>query len=101
MDNLGITWETILAVAGGFVLLLNAGKGVVNVFSPFKQLKERVEAQEKKLANDHLRLCREEEDTKMILRCLFVILQHERTGNETGLMDKTIDDLQLHLASRK
>ena len=41
MENLHVTWETLLAIAGGVVLLMNAGKAIVQLFDPFKELKKK------------------------------------------------------------
>lgn len=98
--NMDVTWQTVLAIAGGIILLGNLGKMIVSWMNPFKKLAARVKGCEEKLANDHIRINREQEDTKMILQCLFVTLQHLRTGNETGLMDRSLQTLQEHLANR-
>ena len=51
-----ITWELILGVAGGIVVLVNAIKAIGNFISPVTDIKKKVEKHDELLDNDHKRL---------------------------------------------
>lgn len=98
--NFQVTWETLLAIAGGVVLMLNAGKAVIQLFDPFKELKEKQEEQEHFLKNDKGRLDKIEEDMESIHDALSVLglalselINHELTGNDEDELKKQQDNL--------
>lgn len=102
MENLHVTWETLLAIAGGVVLLMNAGKAIVQLFDPFKELKKKQEEQEHYLKNDKERLDKLEKDMdslheaiSVVGRALSEMINHEVTGNDVKELEeqrKILDD---------
>ena len=53
---MNITWELILGIAGGIVVLYNALKVILNALSPFKKIKDKVDKHDLLLDNDNKRL---------------------------------------------
>lgn len=95
MENLHVTWETLLAIAGGVVLLMNAGKAIVQLFDPFKELKKKQEEQEHFLKNDKERLDKLEDEIAEIHKSISVVglalsemINHELTGNDVAELKK-------------
>ena len=93
--NLQVTWETLLAIAGGVVLLLNAGKAIIQLFDPFKELKQKQEEQEHFLKNDKSRLDDLEEEVRGVHEALSVVglalaemINHELTGNDEAALKR-------------
>lgn len=90
-----ITWQLVLAVAGGFVCIMGALREVKKVIEAAKKPGEDIA---KKFANDDKRLNDIEKDMKEISNTLKylidsqnlqlendkVILEHMRTNNSTG-----------------
>lgn len=95
MENLQITWETLLAIAGGVVLLMNAAKMLVQLLDPFKELKAKQEEQEKFLDNDKKRLDKLESEIEEIHNSIAIVglalsemINHELTGNDVEELKK-------------
>lgn len=93
--NLQVTWETLLAIAGGVVLLLNAGKAIVQLFDPFKELKQKQKEQEHYLKSDKERLDKLENEIEGVHEAVSVIglalsemINHELTGNDQDELKK-------------
>lgn len=90
-----ITWQLILAVAGGFLCIVNALEKIQEIIKKAKQPTKDVE---EKLASDYARLNNLENEMENIKDDLeyvrdslmlqmendLVILEHMRTNNSTG-----------------
>lgn len=94
--NLQITWETLLAIAGGFVLLAQATKIIINMFNPIKEIRNEIERQKILLHNDkeHLeKLDKAIDQLNDSLRILGLavgdLITHEITGNDTEKLKST------------
>lgn len=110
-----VTWQSalvwILAVCGGFSTICVAGGWAIKIIKglkkPSQDVKERLDSQDKKLANDNERLKKIEltleelrEVQPMILRSEYVILQHMRTNNSTGEIAKQEEAINNYLFNR-
>jgi len=51
-----ITWELILAVSGGMVVLYNATNALLKFVSPLKKIKDKVDNHEQRLIKDYNRI---------------------------------------------
>lgn len=86
--DLQVTWETLLALAGGFVLLAQAVRIIINMFNPIQEIRRKQEKQEAFLASDKERLDKldkaiERLDDALSMLGLAVgdLIDHEVTGN--------------------
>jgi hypothetical protein len=95
-----MNWETILAVAGGVVVLGNCIKTLGSWLAPAKKLTETVAEHERKLANDDKRLKQQEADNQMMLRCLFALVNHDIDGNGIERLKATREELQDYITNR-
>lgn len=109
------TWQMILvgflAFCGGFHTIYLAGEHlsdiIKNLRKPSDDIKNRLDGQDQKLANDNKRL-KDLEDAigellkvqPMILRSEYVILQHMRTNNSTGEIAKQEEAINNYLFNR-
>ncbi|GHU83050.1 hypothetical protein FACS1894196_2320 [Clostridia bacterium] len=99
-ENLQITWETLLAVCGGIAVVASGARGIVRLFNPFHDLRGQVNRHTVLLERDNRRIAREEESTKVIMRAMFALLNHEITGNSVDELKRARDTIQAHLAER-
>ena len=97
---MNITWELILAIAGGIVVLVNALKAISNFISPVTNLKKQVEKHDDLLNNDHKRLTSIEQTNKMICKSLVALLDHEITGNGIEKLKTTKAEMQNYLIEK-
>lgn len=95
-----ITWELILGVAGGIVVLVNAIKAIGNCISPVTDIKKKVEKHDELLDNDHKRLTSIEQTNKMICKSLVALLDHEITGNGIEKLKTTKTEMQNYLIEK-
>lgn len=105
------TINQILAVCGGIVTVGGAVTILYNWYKHYKKptddLKKRIESLEKrmdtmdqgikdinkKLDNDYASISSNREDTNLIMRSLFCLIENKLTGNNVGGLKKTRDDL--------
>lgn len=108
-------WQVVIAVAAAVVTLTAAGSAIVKLFNPYKQLKKRLEEQQREiegvkqqidrhgdlLRKDLERFERNDERDAIMLDATFALLEHARTNNSTGLMDEASKKMQAFLIHRK
>ena len=95
-----ITWELILGVAGGIVVIVNALKAISKFISPVTDIKKKVEKHDELLDNDHKRLTSIEQTNKMICKSLVALLDHEITGNGIEKLKTTKTEMQNYLIEK-
>lgn len=102
-----ITWELILAGAGGLVVLYNAGSALLKMTNPFVRLKRSIDDHEERLnkhdeyfTNDNKRINGTEDSNKMVCKCLLALLEHEITGNGIDKLKTTKTELQNFLINK-
>ena len=104
MENLSITWETILVIAGGLIVLIDAYKRLMEITKPTKDLKARQYDIDEKLKNDKNRIdalekevsgIREyqEKSSAVIGLAVAELLNHLITGNDVGKLKEKEDKL--------
>lgn len=101
-------WQTfimvLLAFCAAVVLVLNAVEKIRALFQPRSRregtVQEQLASHERRLNKDHERLTRLEEDSKMTLRTMSNLLEHQITGNGIEKMRQTFNDLQEYLVKR-
>lgn len=107
MSNLDITVQTILAFFGGITCIAGGISALAKLFNPIKKLKEKVEEHEQKLDKDYVRmntiddLMKEvEKSNEVICQSLFVLLNHEITGNSVNKLKEQRDRLEDYLIKK-
>lgn len=95
-----VTSEQILWVCSFLGGLWGVWKIVKELKKPSDDLRRMVRDHEEKLNNDNERLNNIEEQNKMILQSMLVIINHEITGNGVENMKKTRDEIQEYLINR-
>ncbi len=100
INSLSVSWELLLGLAGAIVLLGNMFKTVGGWLAPAKKLTETVAEHEKKLANDDKRLNQQDSDNQMMLKCLFVLINHDIDGNGIDKLKSTREELQAYITNR-
>ena len=95
-----ITWELILGIAGGIVVIVNALKAIGKFISPVTDIKKKVEKHDELLDNDHKRLTSIEQTNKMICKSLVALLDHEITGNGIEKLKTTKTEMQNYLIEK-
>lgn len=100
VDFLSEGWERLLVLAAAIVLLGNMLKTFGTWFAPAKNLKKTVDEHEKRLKNDDKRLNQQDADNQMMLKCMFVLINHDIDGNGIDKLKSTREELQEYLTNR-
>lgn len=101
MENLQITWMTLLAFFGALSVIAGGVKVIIQMFSPFKSLRDRVAKVESRV-DKHDELLHNDkgaiDDLKQMsrdnLRVNITLLNHFIEGNGIDKMKTLRDDLQ-------
>ena len=97
---MNITWELILGIAGGIVVLYNALKVILNALSPFKKIKDKVDKHDLLLDNDNKRLLSIEKSNQMLCKSMLALLDHEITKNSIEKLKKVKTEMQNYLIEK-
>lgn len=88
----------------GFCTLLTALWGLYKTFKeivkPSKDLRKKVDRHDELLREENEKLKEVEASNKMILQSMFVIVNHEITGNGIEQMKKTRSELEKFLVNK-
>ena len=98
--NFVITSEQILGFCTLIASLWGVWKIVKEVKKPSDDLKAKVEHHDELLNNDNERLKDIEQSNKMILNCMFALINHDLTGNGIDKMKEARDELQEYLINK-
>lgn len=98
--NFTITSEHILGFCALVTALWGVWKIVKELKKPSDDLKAKVEQHDELLKNDNERLKDIEQSNKMILNCMFVLINHDLTGNGIDKMKEARDELQEYLINK-
>jgi hypothetical protein len=100
VENLTISFKDILWWLG-FVVTLGSAIAVFNrFFSPFKELKARVDKLEAYQNKDHNTLKTLETGNEKICKCVLAITDHELTGNSVEKLRQAKDEMQDYLIEK-
>lgn len=107
MGNVEITIQTILALFGGITCIVGGVSAIAKLFSPFKELKKKVDDHDEKLSKDFERMEKFdsavkqiEETDKVICKSLLVLMNHEITGNSVDKLKEQRDVLEQFLIDK-
>lgn len=102
--DLGITWQTLLAIAGGLIVLIDLFKKFKSIGQPITDLKEGQKQINDKLATDRARLDNleralsrmveyQEQSSATIGLAVAELLNHTITGNDIEKLKQKEDEL--------
>lgn len=104
MENLSITWETILVIAGGVIVLIDAYKRVISMTKPISDLKAKQYDIGEKIKNNESRISTlerevsgireyQEKSSAVIGLAVAELLNHLITGNDVEKLKEKEDKL--------
>lgn len=93
-SNQIIGFLSFIAAIWGFWKIIKEAK------KPNDDLRKEVHRHTELLNSDNKRLQAVEDSNKMILQCLFVILNHDITGNGIDRMKESRDELEAFLVNK-
>ena len=85
MENLTFNVHDIMVLLGLIASIWAVYKIIKEVSEPRKALEKQVNTLETWHKEDHKRIKEMEEQQKLILKCLYLLVEHEMTGN--GITD--------------
>lgn len=96
MENIEITYNTILQIFGAIAVIGGGVKIILTALSPYKDLKEKVKRQAEKIKGVESALERIEESQRVQGKALMELLNHIITGNDIEKLKERHDDLVDH-----
>lgn len=100
MENIEITFNTILQLFGAIAVLGGGIKIIVSAISPYRDLKERMKKAETKEEGIDQSLKRIEDAQKIQGKALMELLNHIITGNDVDALKEKYDELVEHYISK-
>lgn len=100
MENIEITFNTILQLFGAIAVLGGGIKIIVSALSPFRDLKERMKKVESRTQGVEQALNRIEDAQKLQGRALMELLNHIITGNDIEALKDRYDELVVHYVNQ-
>lgn len=95
-----ITSGQLLAICGLISALWGVYKILKEIVKPGADLRKKVDKHDNLLTEENEKLKELETSNKMILQSMFVIVNHEITGNGIEQMKKTRSDLEKFLVNK-
>lgn len=96
MENIEITFNTILQLFGAIAVLGGGIKIIVSAISPYRDLKERMKKAETKAERIDQSLKRIEDAQKIQGKALMELLNHIITGNDIDALKEKYDEMVEH-----
>lgn len=96
MENIEITYNTILQIFGAIAVIGGGIKIIITAFSPYRELKEKVKKQSEKIKGVESALERIEESQRVQGKALMELLNHIITGNDIDKLKDRHDELVDH-----
>lgn len=96
MENIEITFNTILQLFGAIAVLGGGIKIIISALSPYRDLKERMKKTENKIEGIDAALKRIEDSQKVQGKALMELLNHTITGNDVEALKDRYDELVEH-----
>ena len=96
MENIEITFNTILQLFGAIAVLGGGIKIIISALSPYKDLRERMKKAESKAGEIDSALKRIEDSQKVQGKALMELLNHTITGNDVEALKDRYDELVAH-----
>ena len=100
IEFLGLSLEKLLVLAAAIVLIGNMAKTLGAWLNPVRKLVDDVAEHEEKLKRDDKRITQQDSDMQMMLKCMFVLMNHDIDGNGVDKLKATRDELQEYITNR-
>ena len=100
IEFLGLSLEKLLVLAAAIVLIGNMAKTLGAWLNPVRKLVDDVAEHEEKLKRDDKRITQQDSDMQMMLKCMFVLMNHDIDGNGVDKLKATRDELQEYSTNR-
>lgn len=100
MEQLRITWQTVLALCGAVAVIGGAVKLILGLFAPMRNIRKRVEHHTRYLDNDHKRISALREGDEVTMQAMMALLDHAITGNSIDKLKAAREMLHTHLIGR-
>ena len=100
MEELSITWQTILAFCGGVAVIGGALKLVWSAFSPQREVKKRLDKHDTILDRDNKRLQSIEDGQKVQCKALMCMMQHMIDGNDIANLKDVRNEINTYLINK-
>lgn len=95
--DLMITMQTMLSIFGGLAIIVAGVGSITKMFSPFKELKMKVEEHDTIISAMKTEVDNQTLMQKEICKSLLVMMNHEITGNSIDKLKERQEDLQKFL----
>lgn len=95
--DLMITMQTMLSIFGGLAIVVAGIGSIAKMFSPFKELKMKVDEHETALTAMKREVDKQSSMQREICKSLIVMMNHEITGNNIEKLKERQEDLQKFL----
>jgi len=95
--DITITMQTILTIFGGVSVVVAGTASITKMFSPFKELKTKVDEHETILHNLKAEVAKQSGMQREVCKSLIVIMNHEITGNSVDKLKERQEELQKYL----
>lgn len=106
--NLGITWQTVLEVGAGLIILFQLGKWIISFGNPIVELRKRLDKHDECLARDkeHLEkidksVQRIDEGISVLGLALAEMINHEVSGNDVEKLKQQQEKITTYFYGRK
>lgn len=100
MEELSITWQTILAFCSGVLVIAGVVKIIWSTLTPPRELKKRVDKHDAILEKDNNRLKSIEDGQKVQCQALMCIMQHMIDGNDINNLKKVRNEINTYLINK-
>lgn len=106
--NLGVTWNTILQISAGLIVLFQVGKWLISFGNPFVELKNRVDKHDEFFSKDKEHLDKVDKSIQQIDEGLGVLglalaemISHEISGNDIEKLKQQQEKITTYFYGRK
>lgn len=100
MNDIEITWKTIIALITGGMVIIEGIKTCINLFKPIKKLQSEIKKHEEILTDDLRRINNVEKGNKVVCTCMLALLENQITGNSIDKLKSAKKELQDYLIQK-
>ena len=103
-EDFRLTVEVLLQIIGTIAIFAGAVSGIVTLAvkakGPLKKLQKEVDRHGELLAKDYERLNSAEESSKLVLKAMMTLIDHELTGNSVDRLKTVKAEIQTYLIDK-
>lgn len=98
--ELDMIWQLILYICGGIVTIYGGINAVQKFFSPYKEIRDKIERHDELLESDNNRLKTIEESQRLQCKVQMVMLQHMITGDHVDKLREAQEEIEAFLINK-